>query len=796
MNNSSLKTAIRSFRRKPLIPLLNMFGLSLGIACFLTISLYVYQENTYDTAFTDHEDIYRVESHFLSMGPLAWSSNNMVHALEEFPQVQYNTRVNSFDGNFKLTVNENKLTLNHVLGADSVFFKVFDYKFLIGNSESALNGPNKAVLSETTAKKIFGRIDVIGETIETKSYGEFIVSGVVADPVLKSHLDFDMVVYRKRQKFIPRGWFGVGGYSYAKLLPGVTQEEFDAALMSMTEEKVFPVIYENGLKGEDPMSFEEWSQSANRLTFYAKPIRDIYLNSHLQFEIGANGDRQTRVTLSIVGVFILIIAVINFMNLSTSRASGRAKEVGVKKVLGAGKNRLIRQFLWQSVLFTLIAAIIGGGLSELFVRIINQQLGDVITVPLMSQANLVIGTLIGLVLLGLIAGAYPPFYLSAVKSIPLLKGKSISQTLNVKSAIGFRNALVVFQFVISSALIAASVIVFQQMKHLQSMELGYNKDRVIVIENVSELKKNKQAFRNALLNDPNVNKTSLTSRVPADGSNSTLSVLTDPETTITFGQFLSDYNFSQTIGLELVEGEYFKESDMLTDSIILVNESTVRAMGLEDPVGKFFGNYYRIKGVVKDFHFANVRDEIGPAVIFNAGKSYGRMAISLNSDTYSIEDLNEQWQQFTDEPMEAYFLDQKYEMQLDKERQSTDAVLVFTVLAIIIASLGLFGLATFSAEQRKHEFGIRRVLGANLEQILSLFSLHFLRLIVLAFVISIPLAYFGLSKWLDGFAYRIDINFTVFLIAGVLAMLVAGITLAFQSFKISSVNPVDTLMDD
>lgn len=796
MNRLGLKTAIRSFIKKPLIPALNLFGLSLGIACFLTISLYIYQENTYDAAFTDNDRIYRIEENFLSMGELAWTSPNLPYALDEMPIIEQHTRLGAYGGDFKVKIDESTFKLDHVLVTDPNFFNVFDFQFIRGNSQEALDGPGKTVISDQTAIRLFGTTDVLGKTISTDEFDDVVVSGVVRLNELRSHLDFEMVFYRERQKFRTGTWFGIAGYSYVKIPKESNQKELDKALMAMTEEQVFPVIYKNGLASDDPMSFEEWADSPNAVTFQSKPIRDIYLNSHLQFEIGPNGDRQTRVTLSIVGMFILVIAIINFMNLSTSRASSRAKEVGVKKVLGAGKKRLVRQFLVQSVLFTIMAAVIGGGISELFVRLINQQLGDVITVSLMSQVELVMGTVVGLIILGLLAGAYPAFYLSSVKSVPLLKGKSISQFLNVKSALGLRNGLVVFQFVISSALIAASVIVYQQMRHLQELDLGYDNARVIVIDNAYELEKNKEAFKNQILQNPSIEQASFTMRVPADGSNSTLSTLLDSETTMTFGQFIADENLAQTLGLELLAGEWYTIDDRKNDSLVVVNESAVRAMGIEDPVGKLFGNYYRIKGVVKDFSFGGVREEIGPAVLFNTTKSYSRLAIRANNEEFKISDLNDAWNQFTQEPIEASFLNEKYEQLLEKEREATNGVLVFTVIAIIIASLGLFGLATFSAEQRKHEFGIRRVLGANLSQILSLFSLHFMKLIVIAFIISIPIAYFGLNEWLNGFANRIDVSVPVFLIAGVLALMVAGLTLVFQSFRISQVNPVDTLQDN
>ena len=793
---NNLKSSIRLALKKPLLPALNLFGLSLGLGCFLVISLYLYQENSYETAFDDYDRIYRVEEQFLSMGQLAWTSPNMPHALKEMAIVEVQTRVGHQTGGFKIRLGDGNFHLNKVLQADADFFKVFNFQFIQGDPSTALDGPGKAVISEQTAMALFGSTNVVGENIKPKDRAEYQITGVVKNNATKSHVDFDLIAYQNWSIYKNNGWFGVGGYSYAKLQKGANADQFQDALNKMTEEKVFPVIYAGGLKSDNPMSFEEWSNSANRVTFTTKPIREIYLNSHLQFEMGANGDYQTRMTFSIIGLFILIVASINFMNLTTARASLRVKEIGVKKVLGAKRGGLISQIILESLGFTLIAALLGAACSELFIRLINLRLGEVISISLFARPQLMVWVGMSVLLLGAIAGLYPALFLSRAKMVPLLKGKSIAQVLNLKSANIFRNGLVVVQFVISSALIAASIVVYQQLNHLRAMNLGFAKDQVVVIENGGDLGNNKEAFRNELLNMPGVNAASYTARVPADGSNSTLSTLLDSETTLTFAQFYSDEYLPDVLELELIEGEWFDPAKQHYDSVVIINEAAVRAIGLEDPINKVFGNYYRIQGVVKDFHWGGLREAVAPAILFASEQTPNKLALNIDPKAVALADIESLWTQFSGEALEVEYLDQSFQEQVLKEKQGTDAVLVFTILAIIIACLGLFGLAAFHADQRKHEFGIRRVLGAGFQQLAGLFSLQFVKLVAVAFLISIPLAVYGLQLWLDGFANRVDLGIDVFLLSAVFTLAISLLTLLFQSIKVALTNPVETLRNE
>jgi putative ABC transport system permease protein len=560
----------------------------------------------------------------------------------------------------------------------------------------------------------------------------------------------------------------------------------------LIEKHAFPIVYQD----KEDIAFEDWLQGDNKVRFYAKPIADIHLNSNLRFELDTNGDRQTMMILAIIGTFILIIAAINFMNLTTARASQRTKEIGVRKVLGSRKSSLVYQFLSESILITLLAAIIGAGLSELFLYLINQELGAVIGVSILSYPILMLYVLVGVLVLGVISGLYPAFYLSSVKMIPLLKGMQLSRVLNMNFAKLMRNGLVVLQFTLSTTLIIAAIFIYGQLKHLREMDLGFAKDQVFVIQNASTLKDNRKAFRNELLRLPMIQEAGYSFRLPADGSSNVTSTMLDKETSFSFEGFQIDENFQKAMGIELLEGKWFDTNSIYGDSLVVLNESAVKALGLKDPIGKSFDNYRVVIGVVKDFNYGNLRDEISPAMFWKSTEHQNKLAILVSPGNNPIQSITEVWSSFTNEKLELYPLDQNFANQLNTEKQTADAVLIFTVLAIIISSLGLIGLAAFTADQRLQEFGIRKVLGATVADIIKLFSFDFVKLIILAFIISIPIAIWGVSAWLQGFADRISLSAGAFVLAGIMAIGIAIITILFQSIKTGRLNPVDTLRNE
>lgn len=785
-----LKTFFRSFRRHPLLSSLNVLGLSIGIGCFLVISLYLFQENSYETDFTGSERIYRIEEDFMGIGVVALTSNNLPYRLGDISLVENHTRVGALGGQMKVIVDEKRYG-QRVLTGDSSFFKIFDYDFVLGDPDNVLHNPREAVLSEETALKLFGRVDVVGEELGFLDFPPHTIVGIVRPSVIKSHIDFDVILTRQNDAYEPTGWYGIGAYSYAKLVSGASEASFRAQLDSLTKNNIYPIVHPSG-----SLAFDEWLASPNKIKLFPKPIRDIHASSNVQMELGPNGDYQTRVTLTIIGLFILVIASINFMNLTTAKSSHRTKEIGMRKVLGASKKRLTTYFLMESVFITFVSTVIGAALSELFIRIINLYWNGDITVSLMTYPVLLVYLFVFVLVLGFVSGIYPAFFLSSAKMIPLLKGMKLGRVLNLASAKTMRNGLVVLQFAISTTLIIASIFINNQLKHLRAMDLGFNNEQVLVIKNMPVLKSSKQAFRSELMRNPAVKEVGFSHRLPADGSSATTSTLLDPETSFTLDHFYTDENFDDVLDLNVLEGEWFSADKQQYDSLVVLNKTTAMALGYENPVGKVFGEYWTIIGVVEDFYYGGLRQEIGPAMfIYDKGR-FNLLSAQIDTELISIEQIEEIWSGFTNEPLEYYYLDQNYEGQIQSEKQNANAVLVFTVLAIFISCLGLFGLAAFKAEERLHEFGVRKVLGANISDIMKHFGGGFLRLIILAFIVAIPIAYYGVDLWLDGYANRTSMGVLPFIVAGCLAVIIGLGTIFYQSIKTARLNPVDTLRSE
>ena len=782
-----LKITLRNIRKSGGISLLNILGLSIGLGSFLVIVLYLFQENSYEQGFTDNDRIYRVEEEFMSMGRVATSSPNLPFRLQDIALVEQQSRVSYLGRKAKVKIEEDYHSVDRLFSGDSSFFKLFDYEFVAGDPNQALTQPDQAVLNEETAMKLFGSLDVIGKTITSLDFGPYTVVGLVKNGVYKSHLDFGMMISERPVKYNQGAWFGIGGYSYVKLTQGSTQSDFHKALDEFTQRDVYPMM--NPSKS---VPFDEWLVGANKIRFISKPINDIYLSSNAQFEIGVNGDKQSRMTLTIISIFILIVASINFMNLTTAKSSQRTKEIGMRKVLGASKRTLVQYFLGEAIIITLFASIIGAGISELLIRLINQSLEGVINVSLVTYPILGVYLLLFVLFLGLFSGLYPAFFLSSAKMIPLLKGMKLGRVLNLRSAKVLRNGLVVLQFVISSTLIVSSILVYGQLKHLKNMDLGFDDKQVIVIKNMHALRDSKYAMRTELLRLPEVKQASFAHRLPGDGRSATTSTMLDSETSFTLSHFMTDEYLDETLGLKLIEGSWFEPGQVQHDSVIVINNTAARALGFDEPVGKIFGNYWTIKGVVEDFYFEGLKDAVGPAMFMYTPERHSDLAVKLNS-LISIDKLSDMWNKFTELPFEYYYLDQNFENKLLKERQNAAAVLTFTGLAVLISCLGLFGLAAFTADQRLHEFGIRKVLGASVADIVKIFSFDFMKLVGIAFMISIPISIWGVNLWLESFANHISIGAGAFILAGILAIGIAFTTILFQSVKTGRLNPVDTI---
>lgn len=799
MFKNYLKVSLRNLWKNKAFSAINIFGLATGIACSLLIFLFVKDERSYDAFHKDADNIYRVVKDFVnddgSLIPDATTQAPLAPAMQkEMPEVAAITRIRpNWGGNYLLKYGEKKFTEEKLYGVDSSFFDVFTFPFVQGSARAAFKDVGSIVLTESSAKKIFYKENPLGKILTIDRYGEMTVSGVIKDVPANSHFHFDYLVsYHKQPGNDPQlnNWDGYNDYTYVKVKPGANIPAFVKKIQQLNDRNI------------------EKSYS----NFYVQPIKNIHLGSHLKWELEPNGDKQYVYIFTIIALFIIIIAGINYMNLSTAKASIRAKEIGVRKVAGALRSSLINQFLFESVITCLFAAVVAIGIAQLLLPVVNDLTAKQLS---LLQGQGLLYALIGSLLLGLLAGFFPALYLSSFKPILVLKGLK----LNDRGALSLRKVLVVVQFSISIVLIIGAVIISQQMHYLRSAKLGFNTDQVVAIRSANFLSpSDRSAFKNELKQITGVKDVTAsngflpngfsTSRVSVKGSTQEQQV-----------NFISvDYNFLDLMQIKIKEGRGFSPnfpSDTLNNGIpggpleqtiggIILNETATKELNLASPIGKQIlwatdrdTNYYvNIVGVVKDFHFTSLRNEIKPFAFLVNPRAQGALLVKLSANNIdrTLAQIQNKWKQFPSERALDYtFVDETFARLYNAESRFQKVFISLVILGIIIACLGLLGLATFAAQQRVKEIGIRKVLGASITSIVQLLSKDFLKLVLIAFVIALPVGWYATNRWLQDFAYRIDIKWWVFLLAGLIAVVIAFVTISFQTVKAALTNPVKNL---
>ena len=784
MLNNHLKLAWRNLRKYPVYSFLNLGGLALGIAAAFVLALYMRQELTYDQHFEDSDRIYRVATDFFEMGGFANSQQQLLDVLpQETPAVDQATRFRRGSTATPVVVGEQVYEESHYLYADSTFFRMFSYRFMAGSPETALQAPDEIILSDRLAQKYFGDASAIGRVVLVgKDKEAYRVGGVVETPPGKTHLVADFWLPLVLQDPNPR-WTNVTYYNYVKLRPDATQADLERGLDAVLQRHAYPA---SGFAG----SFEEWAATPQSVQFWAQPLTDIYLHSTYNFELGPGGSPSQVYILGLIGVFILLIAGMNYINLTTARSSIRAKEVGVKKTLGAGQPALVQQFLAETVVFSLLAMVIAAGMAEGMLAAFSYITGTVLIESVFAnQWHLL--TLFGFsVVVGLLAGLYPAFYLSSFRPVKILKGE---WTLSGNHRL--RSSLVVVQFALGIALIISSLAVHEQLDFMQHTDKGFAPEGVLVIENTDELGEQVEAFRQQLDQLPQVERSAYGRRIPTGNGVMMSSFQTpDMEQSITIQTFPGDEDYIAALGMRLVEGRGFS-GDLASDSsAVILNESAVRALGLGDePLGKQINEDQVVIGVISDFHFQSLRDQIEPVVLTYA--TGGQLVLRLHGP--QLADFMDQvpaiWQRFSTEPIRYSFLDDNFIRLAEQEQKLSRAVSFFTLLALLIACMGLFGLTAFTVQRRTKEIGIRKVFGAGRSGLVVLLSKDFLKLVLLAYAVAVPVAYFAISRWLEGFAYRVEISATIFLMAGSLALAIALLTVSYHALRTAAANPVKSL---
>ncbi len=793
---------------------INIFGLSVGLACCMLITLYLYNELSYDNYHKNLNDLYQVGTNFIKEGKEEKMANTpapMAQMLkQEFPEIEESTRFMRLYSEDKtlLRYNENnsapKLfyeTKGYL--ADTTFFRMFTYNFIEGDAATALNNPNTVVLSQEIAQKIFGNKPALNKVIHisssTNGEYDYTVTGVFKPYNTPSHIDgrFFISIYggnmeghikERGTDLATNNMF----FTYLQLNPGSDAKKL---------EKKFPAFIDK-YAGKD----------LKAMGFYKKqfltPLKEIHLRSGFSENVTPSGSITYLYILASIALFTLLIACINFMNLSTARSSKRSAEVGIRKVLGAQKNSLVRQFLGESLFMSFIAFVFAYIITLLLLPAFNSISGKNLSLSITQNTFIVAGFFILSIIAGLLAGSYPAFYLSSFIPVKVLKGR-FSNSLG---AISLRKGLVIFQFIISVVLIIASVVITSQMRYLRSKDLGFDKERQIVIPLRSEAAKSiYTSFKNELRGIQQVQNVGASAYYPGIFNPSDNAFYKE-------GQSMKvakrtrinwvDANFLQTLGIQPVAGRLFSEQFPAdTNFRVILNETAIKEIGFassQQAVGKkvFFDwegeNYgFDIIGVVKDFHYEDLHTPITPyAFELNNVPQYNYMVVHAKAGDINslLKSIETGWHKLNpNEPFEYSFLDTDFQKNYEAENRLTAIVGYFTIIAILISCLGLFGLATFSAEQRTKEIGVRKVLGASLLQIVNLVSKDFLKLVVLAFIIAMPIAWWGLNKWLENFAYHTQISVWLFFAAGALMILIAVITLSFQTIKAASANPVESL---
>jgi len=789
MFKNYFKTAWRSLWRNKLFSGLNIFGLATGMACSILIFLWVHDELSFDKFNHNASNIFRITDK-TSDQEYAVVPPSLAYAIQtQIPAIKNATRVISVQK--MITVGTNKFDEKNIYYADSNFLQIFNYPLLSGNVATALSSPNSVVLTEKTAKKYFGSADAAtGKTIYIDNDikgSNLLVTGILKNIPSNSHLQPDMLIpmaqYDKANNPI-HGWTNFDVYVYFQLKDAVAPT---ASNLSNINKQVNEIYKQNNR--EFPASFT------------AQALTDIHLHSHYLADVPGQGSYEYVKIFALAAIFIIIIACINFMNLATAVSGQRAKEVGLRKTVGALRPQLIAQFISESLLLSFISLLLAILIVYLMLPLFNQLASKSISFN-PFDANIFISLISVAVVTGLLSGSYPAFFLSSFNPVKALKGSKILRSN--KSFL--RNGLVVFQFSISVVLIVTTLVIYKQLQFIQNRDIGFNKENLLYMKmpEVGDLKNNKDAMRATLAEYPDITNYTFTDQLPTNLGNS--SQLTwhgmNPGTQVMANRLRVDENFVKTFGMQMAAGRFFSKDFGDNGTGYVVNETALKAMGLntKNAIGKIISISLEDKeapiiGVVKDFNFKPVQEPIEPLVMkTNFGGGYVVMRTTPASIRKVIGTLQKSFHNvYGDYPFSYGFVSDDLSKLYITEQRMEKLFNVFSILSIVISCLGLFGLATFAAQQRIKEIGIRKVLGASEAGIATLLSKDFIQLVLISFVIAFPVAWWAMNKWLQSFAYRINISWWVFAVAGLAALLIALLTVSFQAIKAAIANPVKSL---
>jgi putative ABC transport system permease protein len=798
------KIAFRNLLKNKLHTIINVAGLALGIASVFLITIYINYEVGYDRYYDQSENLYRIT--WESENPQTRTPHPMAEALvEDFPEVESAVSLSPLWAAgltreiFSVRNLEKDLRFDekNVLAVDSTFFDVFRFPIVRGDAKKALKSTNGILLSESMAKKYFGNEDPIGKHLAINSDSVLLeVMAVFKDIPQQSHFHFDFLISYVREKSLDPldeyyTWADFGHFNYLRLVPGADPKELEGKLMTWARKYI-------DVSDEDFRSFTE-----NNLGFRVQPVTDIHLKSHLRWELEPNGNIEYVYIMAAAALLTLIIACINFMNLMTAKSAERAKEIGIRKTLGALRQQLSFQFLSESVIIALISIAFAVLMVEASLPFYKALTGQAFNLNYREALPVLLG--LGLVI-GLGSGIYPSIFLSAVKPHAILKGKFQETTRGG----GLRNTLIVFQFAISMILISGAAIIFSQLQYIQNKNLGFEKEEVLVIPlKDGAVMPRIQALKSELMRIEGVTSVSASSNLPGGQFNqNSISLVEHPEHEISSSEAFVDYDFLKTLNIELAEGRFYLPEN-LSDTVatFVLNETAARQLNASSVVGKeIHWHVYedddaitgRVIGIVKDFHFQSLHEPVRP-LLFVLYPAYNHLIIKLNPQDFEnkVAQIKKVYSTFDNAfEFEYSFLDDQLNQQYQAEQRTGIIFSTFAFIAITIACFGLFGMAMLTFNQRTKEVSIRKVLGASVSGLIVLLLKDFTKLIFIAIVVATPLAWWMMDQWLDNFMYKVGIHPMIFLISGLTLILISWITLSYFTLKTSRINPAETLKSE
>ena len=805
MLKNYLKIAFRNIQRHKGYSLINIFGLAIGMSSVLLIFLYVADEISYDRYHQNAGQIYRV-GQYGNIGDMEFNGTTtpapLANALmNDFKEVKYATRI--LEGiNTVITYKNNSYFESSYLYADTNFFKIFSFPLIIGNPATALREPNSMVLSESTAKKYFGDKNPLGEVLHEADGTDYKITGVAQNPPQNSHFHFDFLASISTYEWTSNdNWLSDSYYTYFLLQDNYPIRKLKQKMPLFASKYIGPQ-----LKNQLGIENKNWDSTDNNFNFSFEPLTSIYLYSKASPQIEPVSDIKTIFFFTIITFFILILAIFNFTNLTTAKSVTRAQEMGMRKVVGSQRRQLVLQLLIESIFVSFVALMLALVMVELFLPIYNNIVGKDLSVKYFSKWYIIPLLFFTTLWIGIFAGSYSSISISSFKVLSVLRGNF---TLSYKK-VWFRSGLVIFQFFIAIVIIISTIVVYTQLSFASKKELGFIKENLLIVDRAYGIEpKGQQAFKNELLKNPAISDASISTTAPGlEGWMGLVMKRKDapPEELIHFRQLACDADFQETFRIEMKNGQFFEEGKTTGKNYVIINESAAKSLGYQNPIGKMLvipGKSYKNKwsyeiiGVVKDFHFSDMKEKIENLVIYSPKKYFARyisMRIADKNIPKTISFIEKIWRNYAiNQPFNYFFVTDKLEELQFTERKTARVFTIFSVLALVIASLGLIGLASFMTERKTREVGIRKAMGASCAEIVFLLVAQFLKWIVLANILAWPAAYIITKTWQNNFAYKPDFPWWSIIIASSLTLLIAFISVSYQTLNAAFMNPANSI---